>query len=290
MRAMAGLVVGCVVLFGGWGSAACRAWGEPPDKEADAAAMRKAERLKSMEALVSAVKLQTVDKSGNTPVELVKGARFRYANPTTPCYDATLWIWGAHGRPAATISIAAERADRSSPSYWAYELTTLSPSRLRAEGADWMWTPSGAGLKFHAFKDGPTPAKSEAGRLREMKAFTRRFDGYGLYGANGKRRIAMRVLPTPIHRYKDAGHGITDGTVFMLSGDTDPEILLMIELAQGADGKPQWQYALNRISSGGLHVQLDGKEVWSCENLPDLDRNSPYFNFHRPMKKELGDE
>ena len=262
---------------------------DQPAEQPEPPGSRRAERLKAMQAIAAAIKV--VDEESNaTPVELVQEPRFRYFNAETPCYDATLWIWGKRGRPAAALALAAERVNRESPSYWAYELTTLTPSRLRVAGADWEWTPNGAGLEFRAFEDAPLPSTADAGRLRQMRGLARRFDAFGLYNPGEDRRVELRVLPTPIHRYDDPDSGITDGAVFLLAGGTDPEILLLIELASTREGEPRWQYGLNRISAGRLHARLDDREVWSCEALPRRTQKSPYYQLHRPMAHELGDD
>ena len=94
----------------------------------------------------------------------------------------------------------------------------------------------------------------------------------------------MRVLPTPLLRYEDEDAGIRDGALFVLAGGTDPEALLVIELSATGSGDPLWRFALNRVSSGELHVSLDGREIWSCSRRGDVGQRSPYCLFHRPME------
>ena len=260
------------------------------DPAADAAASRRRERLQAMAELVAAVKVEVLGELTAKQPELVEGARFRFSNPETPCYDATLWLWGTRGRPVAALTLSAERVDSETPSYWSCELTSLSGSRLQVAGDGWDWAPTEAGLDFTPLPDAPAPLETAAGRLRQMKAIARRFDAYGLYDPAGDRRVELRVLPTPVHRYEDPAADIREGALFLLAGGTDPEILLAIELSETQAGALQWQYALNRISSGKLVARLDGRETWNCPALVRPDRGSPYTLFHRPMERELADE
>lgn len=251
-----------------------------PSLETDA---EREQRLEAMQRIAEAVTVEVRDETGWREVDLIDGPRFRFSNPETPCYDATVWIWGARGRPVALLTLSAERERVDDPGYWAYELTSLSPAELRASSPDgWRWTPQRAGLNFEPFPDAPSAADKPAQRLRQMKALARRFDSYGIYPVD--RRVPMRVLPTPLLRYSDEAAGIRDGALFVLAGGTDPEALLAIELSTTGSGEPLWQFALNRVSSGELHVSLDGREIWSCSHREDVGVRSPYCLFHRPMQ------
>lgn len=241
------------------------------------------QRLQSMQQIAEAITVEARESGGLRKVELIEGPRFRFSNPETPCYDATVWIWGVRGRPVALLTLSAEREQVDDPGYWAYELTSLSPAELRATSPEgWRWTPQQAGLNFEPFPDAPPAADTPAQRLRQMKALARRFEAYGIYPVD--RRVPMRVLPTPLLRYNDEDAGIRDGALFVLAGGTDPEALLAIELSATGSGEPLWRFALNRVSSGELHVSLDGREIWSCSRRVDVGQRSPYCLFHRPMQ------
>ena len=241
------------------------------------------QRLEAMQQIAEAITVEARENGDWREVELIEGPRFRFSNPETPCYDATVWIWGTRGRPIALLTLSAEREQVDDPGYWAYELTSLSPAELRASSPDgWRWTPQKAGLNFEPFPDAPSVADNPGQRLRQMKALARRFDSYGIYPVN--RRVPMRVLPTPLLRYEDEDAGIRDGALFVLAGGTDPEALLVIELSATGSGDPLWQFAINRVSSGELHVSLDGREIWSCSRRDDVGQRSPYCLFHRPME------
>lgn len=252
------------------------------------AASRREQRLEAMQKIASAITVKVVEGGEQRKVEMVDGARFRFASQVTPCYDATVWIWGRGGRAAALLTLSAERRGPQNPSYWAYELTSLSPQELAVSSKDgWTWTPQAAGLSFTAVPDAPPPGDSERTRLRQMKDIALRFDANGVGGSG---RYDLRVLPTPIHRYSDAAAGIVDGALFFIAGGTDPEVLLVVEASAPDEGPPQWTYAINRVSSAELHARLDGNEIWSSRYVARATIRSPYYLFPRPMLSELGDE
>ena len=249
---------------------------------------RRAERLMAMQKIAADMTVDAFEDGRQHQVDIVEGARFRFSSQVTPCYDATVWIWGRSGRPAALLTLSAERFGRDRPSYWAYELTSISPLELSVSSPDgWRWTPDAAGLSFSPVPDAPLPADKARVRQRQMKDIARRFDAYGVAG-NG--RYELRVLPTPIHTYSDAAAGVLDGALFFVAGGTDPEVLLAIEAATSAGMPPEFNFTINRVSSNELHARLEGKEIWTSPRVVDATIRSPYFLFHRPMVTELGDE
>ena len=263
---------------------------KPPRQEQQAVSSpRRAERLAAMQKIAAVMTVEAVEDGKKRKVELVDGARFRFSNPVGPCYDATVWVWGRSGRPAALLTLSAERLGRDNPSYWAYELTSISPLELAVASPDgWKWTPEAAGLSCKPVPDAPTPADQERVRQRQMKDIVRRFDAYGVYPGG---RVDLRALPTPIHTYSDAAAGILGGALFFIADGTNPEVLLAIEAASPEGMPPQFNFAINRVSAAELHARLDGKEIWTSPPVATNPKiRSPYFLFHRPMVRELGDE
>jgi len=95
-----------------------------------------------------------------------------------------------------------------------------------------------------------------------MKKLAAEFSGHGV--DQNKKRVDMRLLPTPLYRYPTAKTGVIDGALFTLiaTSGTDPEILLLIEAKEEA-GKLRWEFACGRFSDKSLYVQRKEKEVWS---------------------------
>lgn len=248
----------------------------------------RAKRLRAMQEIAESVTVEIVDSERKTKVEMVEGARFRFATPEISCFDGTAWLWGRGRRPLALLTISAYQSMKDGPCEWSYELTSLAPSKLQVASSEgWQWTPDEAGLDFQPLADAPPPAETSTRRLRQIKELARRFDAYGVYG-NG--RSELRCLPTPIYRYTDEPGGIRDGAIFFLAGGTNPEALLAIELSGEKSAEPVWKFALNRVSASELHARFDGKEIWNCQWQPDRTIRSPYYLLGHPMPRELCNE
>ncbi|MCH7686941.1 MAG: hypothetical protein IH899_09710, partial [Planctomycetes bacterium] len=124
------------------------------------------------------------------------------------------------------------------------------------------------GLKLQKFPDGPKPADTKVGRLRQIKQLARRFSATEFL-AGGRSLGEMRLLPRPIYRYADPDSGIKDGAVFVLSlNGTNPDGVLVIELEQRGSAGFAWRFGPARLTNGGLSVRLDDKQVWRVPVRP----------------------
>jgi hypothetical protein len=118
------------------------------------------------------------------------------------------------------------------------------------------------------FTNGPTPAKTEAllmPQLRQIsKRFTTAFDGGKTEG---------RTFPKPIYEYSAPKVGVAAGAVFGLSAyGTNPDGYLVIELRKNGD-QHEWVYGCARMTTTSIDVSLDGEKVWSG---PVVDTSTIY--------------
>jgi hypothetical protein len=178
-----------------------------------------------------------------------------------------LWI-NNKGRPEASASIYPWEGTI------AHELVSLSRGAklvAREEGRV-IWSPETAGVEFKDLPDAPAPADTPGARLRQMKVITDRFKVTMTgWKADKSDREELRLLPKPLYR-EELGEatgpepGWIDGGVFGYVQGTDPEAILLLE-AVNQKGRPRWQYAFARATSGGLEARLDKTVVWKVEFL-----------------------
>ena len=250
--------------------------------EADEEKVRSA-RLRDMQRVASALKVEARVDGEFQPVAPVEGARFRFNHPKTNCDDATVWLWGATRRPMALLTLSGTWPTNTPIGSWSYELSSLTTSPLRASGiGDWTWTAAAGKLVFEDLPDAPAAADTAARRLRQMKDLSRRFNGQGLYGPKLEEHVELRVLPTPLHTYHDEAQHVREGALFALVEATNPEAVLMIELVDDG-GKNVWKYAFNRISSGQIRGRLDDKEVWTSGPSGLEEADEAYYLVIRRM-------
>ena len=123
-----------------------------------------------------------------------------------------------------------------------------------------VWYPQQPGVTFHSVPDAPVPANTAKARIRQMKAFTRRFSAVPV-GWNPSANQPLRLLPRELYRYESQDPNLLDGAIFAFVEGTDPEALLLLEAVR-VELAFVWQYALARRTSGAVEVQYQGKTVW----------------------------
>jgi hypothetical protein len=97
-----------------------------------------------------------------------------------------------------------------------------------------------------------------------MRRTAERFSGtFEIRSVKGEEEL--RMMPQPIHRYT-ADKGTPEGAIFALAHNSDPEVLVVLELASPKPGEPPvWSYGIARMSSARMKVSFDKKEVWSTD-------------------------
>jgi hypothetical protein len=207
------------------------------------------------------------------PLELKKEPVFEWSNPGRDlAVHGAVFLWLRDGRPAAVGTIFSEPRPEWKGRTLLHEFHALDAEKLvvrRPKEELNGWEPQ-AGLARKEIPGAPAPADTPAARLLQMRKLAQEFSGHGLDPE--KKRVDMRLLPTPLYRYPPARAGVIDGALFafVATTGTDPEILLVIE-AREENGKTRWEYACGRFSDKSLYLQYKGQEVWS---LPRGDTNT----------------
>jgi hypothetical protein len=110
----------------------------------------------------------------------------------------------------------------------------------------------------------------------QIKQMQRRFQAHEVAPVGG--RIELRALATALYRYEDADDGVLDGAVVAFANGTNPEILLILE-ADGKNGVPgTWRYSLAQMTGANVSVELDGTEVWHCDEADPPAKRDSYVN------------
>jgi hypothetical protein len=199
------------------------------------------------------------------PLELKKEPVFEWSNPVREgVQQGVVYVWLREGRPSVIGCFFSEPEGRHKGRKVMHEFHALDTEKLivtRPKGALNEWKPE-AGLERKELPDAPVPGDTPAARLLQMKKLAAEFIGYEIDG--DKKRLELRLLPTPLYRYPTAKTGVIDGALFTLvsTAGTDPEVLLLIE-AREEKGKVRWEYACGRYSDRSLYVQRNDKEIWS---------------------------
>ena len=225
------------------------------------------ENLKLMEQRAAGTKVRFADKE--TPAgKLVPAPLFHYTDELRRIVDATLWSWTIDGRLVGICKI--EKYEQGAkPGAWLYCFASLSPQLVEAEWADGhRFSARKPGIARRQIKGAPPPSDNKAVRLRQMKELASRFSST-LVDVNSDDRQEMRLLSRPLYRYEAPVDNLMDGAVFGLTANgTNPDAILVIELQQPAEGKPEYVFAMVGMTQQGLIVKFDDKQVWSKPHVP----------------------
>ena len=130
-----------------------------------------------------------------------------------------------------------------------------------------QWQFVAGSQKYKPIPDADVPAADRRRRLLQMKQLVRRFKAIETQSREGlPARIELRMLAKPLYRYEKESSKVEDGAVFCFAHTTDPEALVIIEAVRNGD-KLQWEYAFLRRTTLPVIGELDGKVVWSTDEV-----------------------
>jgi hypothetical protein len=240
-----------------------------------------------MQQIASDVKMKVTDGGTQRDVDLIPDALFRSSDPARNWFHGSTWAFGGKGRPVALLSLSLYRTNTGAASGWLYEFNSLSslPVESKTPGGQ-AWSTRKPGLEFKELPGAKTVAEKEGGRTRQFRELSNRFAGFESMreGANDKpERIELRLVPRPVYRYSDSKQSVVDGAIFFMVHSTNPEAALVLEAVSEKDKDPVWKYAFTRLTIAELHVDLDGKEVWTLPQLNNTSPTDPYLVFFKPI-------
>ncbi|MBI3862189.1 MAG: hypothetical protein HY290_09870 [Planctomycetia bacterium] len=233
--------------------------------------------------MATEIKVTITDEKGGE-FDAIPDALFRSQDSTRDEFDGTIWGYGKTGRPTALLTLVLQ-ANVGGTHKWLYELNSLTsrPVEARIPGFLKPWSTRKSGLDMKDIPQAPAAAENEAGRTRQLRELSSRFSGYEmlLKSTNGPaERFELRLIPRPIHRYSDPETGLIDGAIFLMAHSTNPEIIMVIELVRDGD-KSIWKSGFARCAFAEVHVELDGKDVWTQPHLRVTSESDPYSMFVR---------
>lgn len=235
----------------------------------------RAETTQRMKRIAESLQIfETPDHKG-APVAVVVDPVLRYTDSTRRNTDASLWIFGAEGRPAAIVGIE-HYPNRPRDPKWLFEVASLSTERISLKrGTELNWTARTAGAKFQSLTTMMPIAEQPPARLTQMKALQRRFTAHEQTPVEG--RIELRPLIRPLYRYQDATEGVIDGVIMSFANGTNPEVLLILEARRSETGA-HWQYALVQITGAAVTAELDGEPIWASGEADPPSQRDSYVN------------
>ena len=176
--------------------------------------------------------------------------------------NGELLLWTDEvGRPVAIGTTIMQGPPTASVMGEVDEFHSLHTGPLQMTDGDRnVWDVATPGLNWQPVPDAPPPASSTEVLFAQAMALTKRFAAET--GARGQPGPTLQE--EPLHRFSyESDDGLRGGILMPWSIDTNPEILLALEVRPDNDGKLQWQYAAANYSAHGQFLLLDDQLVWS---------------------------
>ncbi|OWK38350.1 hypothetical protein [Fimbriiglobus ruber] len=265
-------------------SAAALSAREPPEGKKDKAEKENEkepnvdeEWHKEAEKILNGIELEMLVGENWAKVKRTEKPLLYYSEPTRNHDRGSVWAWGEKGRPVALAKLCQQVGVRSR---WKISITNTSGGKLRAsrDNARW-WLENESAVEFKGILDAPAPATDEQQRQRQLKQMALKFTGHEFWDPDNS-RYELRRLERPLHTYKDENGGTQVGALYTLANGTNPEIMLFIEARVDPKNgtKATWQFLVGRLAHAELHLEYDGKEVFTAPRANRLSGpEKPYW-------------
>jgi hypothetical protein len=231
---------------------------EPPEKGTGA---DEEQHRREAERLVNGIELEMLVDEKWSEVKRIEKPLLFFGDPTRGHTRGSVWAWGETGRPIAILELWQNGTNRTK---WVFGLCNMSAGKLRAkrDGESW-WRENDSTVELKEIPGVPAPAADAAQRQLQLKTLAKNFTGHEFWDPDNS-RYDLRRLERPLHSYRDEASGLLEGSLYILANGTNPEIALFVEARAQPDGKaPVWQFTVGRMSHSELHLEYDGKEVFS---------------------------
>ncbi|MBC8113074.1 MAG: hypothetical protein H7062_01735 [Candidatus Saccharimonas sp.] len=225
-------------------------------------------------------------------LKLNEKSLLNWTNPTRQQERGAIYVWTHEERPLAIGSLFTY--ELSGKVHMKHEFHSLSTGALNASyNGTTAWTPTGAGLQWQAFVDGPAPKETHGNRSLQMRQLARVFRAELISPKHEKNEL--RLAPRPLFEYSSPKAGVMDGAIFSFVVATDPEVLLLIEaFEENRDGGKTsgFRYAFARFHYWNV-IALDGeRRVWEApldkahelNYLGDRENISKVYNSFHPRR------
>src|SRR5262249_48867842 len=154
----------------------------------------------------------------------------RWTNPLEEGdIHGVVYVWRLKGRPVVVGQLFSYLNGKGGRVY-CHAMHSLARKDEKLTGlreGKPFWTPDSPGVEMHDVPDARAPGATRAARLVQMKAIARRFSASTEEATRGKR--ILRLLPTPLDRYRESFSDDADGALFSLVVGNDPEVILLVE-------------------------------------------------------------
>lgn len=196
------------------------------------------------------------------PLKVNPNKGLRYGNPVRGANDhGELFVWTHKGKCVLAGAILSYNmgVDRRRVAHEFHSFSTEKIIGSRSGGGS-IETPA-PGVKFKPIKNAPTPGKSRAQRMVQLRRLAKQFDAAATLRTGVDQ--PLRPLTQPVYRY-ETKTAEDDGAVFAYVMGTDPELLVAIETRLTTDGI-KWHFAAARFTDLPISLKHKKETVWEFD-------------------------
>ena len=237
----------------------------------------KAERLEFMKSSAESIEVKVAFAGDREVTAKLEGPVQRWSHPISPAIpDATVFLWTVDSRPVVAVQVFYMGGFPN----WSQEFTVMTDRPVTAtDKGKQFWATKANAVTPLKLEGLPRVASRDTLRLTQMRAIARKFDA--VHRLEEDSPTNLKVLPTPLYRFKSESARIVDGAVFSLASGIDPEILLLIE-AVGDESESRWQVSAAPMTIFACRMKWNDEVVWKTEyRLPPhkIDSTFMYHNY-----------
>lgn len=240
------------------------------------------EKMAESDSLLRARSIRVSRANDGSTVSLLPSPVLQFSDPARENDTGSLWVWGKSGRPRLMAEIFHGASDPDNR-IWVHAMSLTSTELLNAETDAGRWTPQTSAFELQEIPDIRPPGDNAVVRLRQMKAAARRVAAHEIWDPDNT-RYELRLLVTPVYRYRDPETGLLDGAVFAFVHGTNPEILMFVEARAEEGDTLRWHRGFAPLGSAELVVVEEEHVVWRKDRAPEVvgRPTDPYWLFILP--------
>ncbi len=230
------------------------------------------------------------DKEGSV-LQLHPTPLLKYTNPVrNRDQHGSVYAWTLHGRPLVIGTVwSINHLTDETLRQVSHELHSLSEQAVVAKRPAMIatrrnpnrqvtdWHCQQPGIQFKTLQaTGWGKEIAESRRLVQMRQIAKSFRAE-VIERNSSQPSQLRLMPSPLLRYKSDEAGVVDGAIFAFVLGTDPELFLLLESFIDDKQEPKWRYAVARFTGRPLKLTHQGQLVWQCDQVNAArTTNAPY--------------
>ncbi len=218
-------------------------------------------------------------QAGERPTVLQSKPLFRWQNPVSGANGA-ICVWTLQERPV--VLSKSHLNDRKQ--HYVESLVAVSPQPIQVDkGSQSYWSSPKCDTPPATLMDANVPADTERMRLTQMRDIARQYRVTSHWGEDNRSEWELRLLTTPLYRYRSPETDVIDGAVFAYVQGTNPEAVVIVEAVSTPAGN-RWQALPHRLTGYAIKAWYRNQLVLDVPYIQHAPNNLAFFNQYERLQ------